>query len=73
LSKINFLLETPKRVKKGVNMTWKYADFATRCFCFAFLSFLAVHYAHIKTPGQYRGLASDKALVHPWYDASFKL
>ncbi len=60
---------------KGKTMTCKVTSFFTFCFCFMFFSFLAVHHAHMKTPGQNRGIASwtKTATVQPWYNASFKL
>lgn len=54
-------------------MTWKFHSFATFAFVFFFSSFLAVHYAVMKTPSPSREIASfGKAPVQPWYDASFK-
>ncbi len=47
--------------------------FFTLCFGWVFCCFLAVHFAYVKTPSQYRGIASDKKIATPWYDASFKL
>jgi len=44
------------------------------CFCFMFMCALTVHYSHVKTPGQYRGIASfAHEPVKPWYDASWKM
>jgi hypothetical protein len=54
-------------------MTCKVSSFFTFAFFFVFFNFLAVHYAHMKTPGQDRGLASEHQVVKPWYDASWKL
>jgi hypothetical protein len=54
-------------------MTWNFSSVLACCFCFVFFSFLAVHHAHMKTPTQYREIASSKPTVHPMYDASFKL
>jgi hypothetical protein len=51
----------------------KVTAFFTSCFCVMFWSFLAVHHAHMKTPGQGRDIASSKVTVKPWYDASYKL
>lgn len=54
-------------------MTWNFSTFLSYAFAFFFFSFLAVHYAHMKTPPQYRGIASQHAVVQPMYDANFKL
>lgn len=54
-------------------MTSHFTTFWTWCFCFVFFSFLAVHFAHMKAPGQSREIASYHAQAKPWYDASFKL
>jgi len=44
------------------------------CFCFMFMCALTVHYAHVKTPGQSRGIASFAwEAPKPMYDASWKL
>lgn len=53
-------------------MTYKITDFFTHAFVFMFMSFLAVHYAHMKTPSQERHIASQELQVRPWYDASWK-
>lgn len=40
-----------------------------------FCAFMLVHYAHVKTPSQYRGIASSEwqSQAKVWYDASYKL
>lgn len=53
-------------------MSYKFTNFCTWAFTFVFFSFLAVHFAHMKSPGQYRGVASSQEVVKPWYNASFK-
>jgi len=53
-------------------MTCKFTTFFTHTFFFVFFTFLAVHYAHMKTPSQYREIASFQQQAQPWYDASFK-
>jgi len=52
-------------------MTWK--SFFTASFFFFFFSFMAVHFAYMKTPTQDRSVASYSHHVKPWYDASWKL
>lgn len=54
-------------------MAFNSTRFAAYSFLFFFAVFLAVHYAWVKTPSQYRGIASDKSAIYPMYDASFKL
>lgn len=54
-------------------MGHKVTSFFSFCFLFAFWTFMVVHYAHMKTPGQYREVASWSQPAKPWYDASFKL
>lgn len=51
----------------------KVSSFFTFAFFFVFFNFLAVHYAHMKTPAQDRGLASESQVQKPWYDASWKI
>ncbi len=53
-------------------MTWNFTSFFKCCFFFSFFTFMAVHYAHMKSPSQYREIASMQTHVKPWYDASFK-
>ncbi|MFP5386129.1 MAG: hypothetical protein ACLGHN_08630 [Bacteriovoracia bacterium] len=50
----------------------KVTTFFTFCFSFMFWTFMAVHYGHMKTPTEGRGIASTPE-TRPWYDASFKL
>jgi hypothetical protein len=59
--------------KKGRLMENRWTSFLTCTFWLFFMSFLAVHYAYVKTPGQYREIASSHYHAKPWYDASFKL
>ncbi|HXH76422.1 MAG TPA: hypothetical protein VNJ08_15730 [Bacteriovoracaceae bacterium] len=55
-------------------MTWNFSTVISYTFAFFFFSFMAVHFAHMKTPSQYREIAShSSAAKHPWYDAGFKL
>ncbi|WPU66032.1 hypothetical protein [Peredibacter starrii] len=55
-------------------MSWKFTDFCTWAFVFAFCSFLAVHHAYMKSPTPSREIASwSKPAPAPWYDASYKL
>lgn len=50
-----------------------FKSFWTFAFFFIFFNFLAVHYAHMKTPGQDRYVASQQSWSSkPWYDASWK-
>ena len=58
--------------QKGNQMTYKVTSFFTWCFCFAFWTFMVVHYTHMKTPSQYREIASASSQETPWYDASYK-
>lgn len=51
----------------------KMTDFFTFAFCFVFFSFLAVHFAHMKTPATERSIASQHETIKPWYDSSWKL
>ena len=53
-------------------MNFSVASFFTSCFCFAFLSFLAVHYTHMKAPSQNREIANWVTPAPIWYDASYK-
>jgi hypothetical protein len=54
-------------------MPCKASSFFTFTFLFTFCSFLAVHYAVMKTPSPWRGIASQQETLHPLYQASFKL
>ena len=54
-------------------MTCKFSDFFSLSFGFVCCCFLAVHFAHMKTPTSVREIASHETYVaKPWYDASFK-
>lgn len=53
-------------------MTWNIQTWFTYAFCFVFFNFLAVHYAHMKSPGQTREIASHVKIAEPWYNASYK-
>ncbi|MGE3608728.1 MAG: hypothetical protein AB7I27_03995 [Bacteriovoracaceae bacterium] len=53
-------------------MTFSWQSCFTYLFCFFCFSFLALHYASIKTPGQFREIASYSSQLKPWYDASWK-
>ena len=53
-------------------MKCNFTSFFTHFFFFSFFTFMAVHYAHMKSPSQYREIASQQKSTHPWYDASFK-
>ncbi|HXH30346.1 MAG TPA: hypothetical protein VNJ01_06015 [Bacteriovoracaceae bacterium] len=54
-------------------MTWNFKAWFTHFFFFSLFTFMAVHFAHMKSPSQYREIASQQKSAHPWYDASFKL
>lgn len=55
-------------------MESKITSFLSFTCCFMFFSFLAFHYAYVKSPEQGRALASSaKEMPRPVYDASFKL
>lgn len=55
-------------------MTCNISTFVTYTCAFFFFSFLAVHYAHMKTPAHSRQMASYEFKLNkrPSYDASFK-
>ena len=57
-------------------MSWNITDCFHFAFSWAFFTFLAVHYAHMKTPALNREIASytteRNLTVVPWYDSSFK-
>jgi hypothetical protein len=53
-------------------MTWNLQTVWTYAFCFCLFSFLAIHFAHMKTPTQFREIASHHSVVKPAYDASWK-
>jgi hypothetical protein len=53
-------------------MTDKFSSFFTASFFFCFFTFMALHYAYMKTPAQDRSIASESEMSKPWYDASWK-
>jgi hypothetical protein len=54
-------------------MAEKCSGFFTGMFFFCFFTFMAVHYAYMKTPPLDRSIASFKEQPKPVYDASWKL
>jgi hypothetical protein len=54
-------------------MTCKPIPVLAFCFVAVVGAFLATNYAHVKSPWQYREVASWNEPVRPLYDASFKL
>ncbi len=54
-------------------MTWNFQNVFNTAFCWVFCCFLAVHFAHMKTPSQNREIANFKPVASPVYDSSFKL
>lgn len=57
---------------KSMIHEFKFTKLMIWCFICTYWAFMAVHYAHIKTPGQNREVASWKGSNQPLYDASFK-
>ncbi len=54
-------------------MSCNFPSVLTWCFFLVAWTLLATHYAHMKSPWQYREVASWSSPVKPFYDASFKL
>lgn len=53
-------------------MTWNFQNVFNCAFTWVFCCFLAVHFAHMKSPSQGREIASHKPVPAVYYDASFK-
>jgi len=53
-------------------MSEKFTAFFLGSFFCCFFTFMAVHYAYMKTPSLDRSIASFKEVPKPWYDASWK-
>ncbi len=53
-------------------MNEKFTGFCVGGFFVCFFTFMAFHYAYMKTPSLDRSIASYKTIPQPIYDASWK-